>query len=399
MGNERPGWSERLAVVATSFRRVGFGRLGGFVIPPEATAELRELRAAFGAEELVYLATCNRVECYLLLPEGATPDRDALLATARRTFEARGAQVDERTFFASAGRDALHHLFSVLASLDSLVVGETEISGQARRAVERARQEGLCGSTLAKLFDAGVACARRVRGETGVGSAPVSVASIALQKVRKHFGKEGPGVSLLLGVGDMTKKVAIALQQSTGKVIVANRTRSRAEAFCERHGGQARSLDELHQSPPGWVDLVFTATSAEDPVLRADDLRPALEARQKAGVRRPLIVVDLGMPRDVHTEVDQLPGVRVIDMAYLEAAAEKNQAVVNEQVARARPIVDEEVSRLTREDRFRCLAGESAQAMLDARLNHLAEADRAAILSFVTGLAGRIARQPMDLAS
>lgn len=395
MGNN-PGWSQRLAVVATSFRQVGFGRMGDFVLPPEAHTELAALKASFGAEELIYLATCNRVECYLLLPEQPEPAR--LLATAQQFFRLRGVRVDAETFFVHTGTAALDHLFQVVSSLNSLVVGETEISGQARRACERARQQGLCGKLLPKLFERAIACSRRVRGETGVGSTFVSVATIALQKIRKHFGKEGPGVTVLVGVGDMTRKVAQALQDTGGKRVVVNRTLENAEAFCGKYGGRATSIEAFRDNLPGWIDLVFSATSAEEAVIRADDLRPALEARRKAGARRPLIVVDLGMPRDVDREVDGLEGVVVVAMEHLEALSQDKQSVLAGETRKAQEIVSEEVGRLVREDRFRSLAGESAEALISSRLSHLSPKDRETILSFVTGLAGRIARQPMDLA-
>lgn len=390
------GWSARLAVVGTSFRRVGFGRMAGFVVPPDAESELATLKQSFNADELIYVATCNRVECYLLLPEA--PSADTLHTLAEQAFAARGATVDGETFFVRTGREALEHLFRVVSSLDSLVVGETEISGQAKRACERATRLGLATKILPPLFERAIGASRRVRAETGVGSTFVSVATIALQKIRKHFGKEGPGVTVLVGVGDMTRKVAQALSGSTGKRIVVNRTRSRAEAFCAEYGGVPSSLEAFKANPPGWVDLIFTATSADEAVVTADDLAPALAARKQAGVRRPLIVVDLGLPRDVDRAVDQLPGVVVVAMEHLEALSNTRKDILEAESAQGAAIVAEEVDRLVREDRFRSLAGESAEALISSRLTHLSEDDRETLLRFATGLAGRIARQPLDLA-
>jgi len=393
-----PAFTSRFAVVATSFRSVGFGRLGAFVVSPEARDDLAALQSGFAAEELVFLSTCNRVECYMLLSEPSDGQSGRLLEAARLFFAQRGVSVDDATFFARTGREALEHLFTVSSSLDSLVVGETEISGQLRRATDRCRSLGLCGQQLEKMVTRSIACARRVRSETTVGSTAVSVATIALQKIRKHFGKGGPGVTVIVGVGDMSRKVAQALEGSTGKRIVVNRTRSKAEAFCERFGGVPMTIEELESNPPGWVDLVFTATSSAEAVITADHLRPALASRERAGVKRPLIVVDLGLPRDVDSAVDDLPGTAVVAMEHLEGLSRANKVVLDEEVARARAIVADEVSLVLREDHFRCLAGESTRAMLDSRLAHLSETDREAISRFVTGLAGRMARQPRDLA-
>ena len=150
--------------------------------------------------------------------------------------------------------------------------------------------------------------------------------------------------------------------------------------------------------PPGWLDLVFAATAADEAVLRREHLEPALAARRKAGVQRPLIVVDLGLPRDVHPEIDELEGVLVVAMEHLESLSAARQKRLEEEKRAAAEIVREEVERQLREDRFRSLAGESAEAMLSTRMAHLCDQDRDAILSFVTGLAGRMARQPIDLA-
>lgn len=391
--NLEAGAIERLFVCGTSFRRVGFGRMGGFVLSPEDEAAREELKERLGADELIYLATCNRVEVYALLPEAACAA--SLGFTAACFFAERGAQVGSDDLFAHAGEAALSHLFRVATSLDSLVIGETEISGQLRRARDLDRSAGRCGKELAGLVERAIGISRRVRAETGVGSTHCSVATIALQKIRKHFGPEGPGVAVAIGVGDMSRKVAQALRTTTSKLVVVNRTRARAEEFCAEHGGHPRSLEDFQQSPPAWIDLLFTATAAEEPVVTLEHLRPALEARAKAGARRPLIVVDLGLPRDVDPALDELPGLLVVSMAQLEQLSSERQAALAQEAAAAEAIVAEEVERLCREERFRALAGESTQALLSSQLGHLAERDADMIRRFVASLAGRMARQPV----
>ncbi|RMG17740.1 MAG: glutamyl-tRNA reductase [Planctomycetota bacterium] len=389
--------SDRLAVVATSYRRVGFGRLGTFAIAPDATEELRALRSALGAEELVFLSTCNRVECYLLLPKGAVPSAEHLSERLKDFYAARGAEPAADTFFARTGAEALEHLLRVVSSLDSLLVGETEIAGQARRALERCARQGLCGAGLRPFFERAVACSRRVRSETAVGSISPSVATIALQKVKKHFGKEGPGVAVLVGVGDMCRKVAQALSAGRSRVVVVNRTLERAQEFCDRYGGEPMSLERFRASPPAWIDLLFTATSAEETVVRATDLEPALAARRTAGLLRPLVVCDLGLPRDVDPALDAAPGVRVVDMERMRTIAERNRVALEAEAERAAEVVAAELARCLREERFGCLAEVSTCSMLERRLPHLGAEDREAILRFVTGLARRMARQPYDL--
>lgn len=386
-----PRDTEHLAWVGTSFRQVGFERLGELVLPPDDAAGRRALREALGAEELVWLATCNRVECHLVQ---ARPDPAELRARLAAFFAARGAPVGLEAFEAASGVDALRHLFRVVCALESLVVGETEIAGQARRAHEVAVREGLAGPLLQRAHERAQACWRRVRAETVLGCLSTSVAGLALEKIGKHFGGEGPRVTLIVGVGPMTVKAAAALARRPGERVFANRTTARAEELAARYGGRAISLERLRREPLPWVDLVFTATSAPEPVIGPADLAPALEARRSAGAERPLIVCDLGIPRDTDPALDPIPGVLVVTLEHMEWLAGLRRVQHEEGLARAGAVVEEEVARWEREARFTRLAAESAQKMLDSRLAHLTPEDREAILRFATGLASRIARQP-----
>jgi glutamyl-tRNA reductase len=231
-----------------------------------------------------------------------------------------------------------------------------------------------------------------VRAETGLGRAPTSAAGIAAQKLRKHFGPEGPGVSVFVGAGEMTRKVAQALAGRPGERLFVNRTRARAEELARRFGGEARSLDELLAAPPARVDLLFSATTAGRTVVPASALEPALAARPPQAP--PIIVCDLAVPRDVDPALDARPGVRVVDMVTIEALARQDQAAHEGELARARALVDREVAHVVREARFEELAAESARAVLAGPLSHLAPADRDVVRRYVVGLATRMARQP-----
>ncbi len=392
---EQPGWTGRVAVVATSFRRVGLGRLGAFVLSPDDTASQAALRDALGADELVYLATCNRVECYVALPHTVrSEDAPELLARARAFFEARGASSADDALFVRTGPEAVEHLLTVTGGLDSLVLGETEISGQAKRALERCAAAGLSSHALARLFERAAACSKRVKNETALGRTPASAAQVAVHKIRKYFGNEGPGVTVLVGAGEMTRKVAQALQGKPGEKLFVNRTRDKAEDLARKFGGRAQSLDEFLAAPPAWIDVLFAATASTEAVVPAAALAPALAARASQDARLPMIVCDLGLPRDVDPAVDALPGVFVVDMLTVEALSLENQRALEAEAVKARAVVHDELTRVVREDRFRVIADESAQAMLGARLAHLSEADREQILRFATGLAARIARHP-----
>lgn len=391
-----PGSLDRLALVGASFRTLGFERLGELVLPPaERPAVVPALAAALGADELVYVATCNRVECYVAL--GSSSGADELVARLEVFFARRGLSLARDELVVRMGRAALEHLLRVAAALDSLVIGETEIVGQVRRASEQADALGLLGDRLRGPFERASACARRVRQALEAGRLPASAADLALEKIARHFGDDGPRVSVLVGTGPMTRKVAAALEGRPGERIFVNRTLAGAEGLAARFGGRALSLEAFQQAPPPWLDLVFTATSAREPVVRPDQLRPALAARRAEGLERPLIICDLGVPRDVDPACDALDGALVIALEHMEALA-RARAERQDGLARAVGIVEEELERLVREERFRAIAAESARALLAGRLAHLSPGDRDAVLRLARGLGSRLARQPGEQA-
>jgi glutamyl-tRNA reductase len=382
--------SERLFVIATSFRRVGFVGLGGYTLPLEGTAELAGLRDACGAAELVYVATCNRVEAYISVEDpAATPA--SILARAAAFFASRHAgAVSAEHLFVLEGAAAVEHLFGVVSSLDSLVLGECEIAGQVRRAAESARALGLAGPVLRRLFEQAAKVARRVRADTAIGRTPVSVASLVLRRIREHFG-DAKIRAVLVGVNDVTKKIATSLEKRA-EITFVNRTESRARELAARHGGAALSLEQFRATPPAAVDLVVCATRAPGAVVDAATLALALAARPASAPA--LLVCDLGVPADVCSSVDALAGARVLRLPDLEATARENRERLAGEAEHARAVVAEEARRAVAESRLRALAAESADALLEGRLAHLAPADREAVRRFATGLAERLARQP-----
>jgi glutamyl-tRNA reductase len=382
---------QTLAFVGTSHRRVGFERLGEFVLPSGQREPREALREALEAEELVYLATCNRVECYLVSRNPSSPA--ALRARFRAHFESLGATIADDELEVCQGAEALRHAFSVTASLKSLVVGETEIAGQMRRAWQEAADWGVAGPRLQGVHDRAQACARRIRNTTGVGSLRTSVGTLAVQKILQHFSQGGPRLSVLLGVGTMTVKTARALERFPGERVFVNRTLARAEELASRFGGRAMALGEFLAQPPAGIDLLMSATSAPDVVVRAELLAEQLQRRADAG-GPPMIVCDLGVPRDVDPRLDSQPGVRVVTMAAVEALARVKRERLAGELAQAETVLDEAVEKLALESRFTALATTSTQAMLARRLSHVSEEDQAVILRFAQQLASRMARQP-----
>lgn len=387
-------WTSRLAVVGAPFRHVGLGRLGDLVLPSDDAASRIALRHELQAEELVYVATCNRVECYLLLPR---PIDEARLAERFAAFfRPRGVEVEPGALLARRGEATVEHLFTVASSLDSLVVGETDIAGQVRRAAESDVVTGVCGPRLRTLFDRAAQCARRVQASTSFGRAARSIASLALEKARAHFGPEGPRKTVLVGTGETIRKIGRGLAQLPGERLVVGRTLDKAQALASELGARATTIQDMLLEPLTWIDLLVTATAAPETVVPAWALGPTLAARARALCRRPLVICDLGVPHDVDPTIDRVPGVEVISLELIEAMQRSSGAISDEDLASARRVVREEARRLLREERFRRLATDGARALIGDAMRHLSARDRDLLVRFAVGLAGRLARQPQD---
>lgn len=387
-------WTTRLAVVGTTFRKVGLGRLGALVLAETNAAERVELREALEAEELVCLATCNRVEYYALLRRPR--DADALVATLAAFYARRGVALDPEVLAARTGDAAVEHLLNVSSAIDSLIVGEGDISRQVRRAVEADGASGLCGPRLRLLFERAALCARRVRAATGLGRTGRSVAMLALARAQAYLGPEGPGRTVLVGTGETIRRVARGLAHLPGERLFVGRSLDKAEALATELGGRALTLEQLLLEPPPWIDLLVTATAATETVVPAWALSRALAARAHALCRRPLVICDLGVPRDVDPALDRVPGVQVISIESLEAEQRACGGVSDEDLVGARRIARAETERLLREERFQRLADEGTRALLDDALHHLSPHDRELLVRFTVGLAGRLARQPQE---
>lgn len=387
-------WPARLASIGVTFRGIGLGRLGDLVLPEDDLAARPALREALEAEELVYVATCNRMECYAVLPR--VGDGARLAASVAAFFTRRGVEAQPEAFTVLCGEAAIERLFSVASSLDSLVVGEADVARQVRRAAEQDAARGLCGPRLRGLFERATHCARRIHATTGFGRAARSIAGLALEKARRHFGPDGPGKTVLVGTGETIRKVGAGLAGLPGERIFVGRARDKAQALAEELGGEAMTLEQLLLEPLPWIDLLVTATAASATVVPAWALGPALAARARALCRRPLVICDLGVPRDVDPSIDRVPGVEVISLERIETLQRASGGVSDEDLAGARRVVRAESQRLLREERFQRLADDGTRALLDDALRHLSPDDRDLLRRFTVGLAGRLARQPQD---
>jgi glutamyl-tRNA reductase len=295
------------------------------------------LRAAGCAEALV-LATCNRVEVY-----GASEKRVSTDEIAQCLLQDSGFSDRRRRawpFYRYEAEKCVQHLFRVASGLDSMVVGETEILGQTKKAYQSARASGAVGPCLHRLFQRAFRVAKHVRTHTEITRGSVSVGSVAVDLAQKIFGELGNCRVLVLGAGETSERTARALiSRGVSDLRVSNRSNDRAQDLAQRVGGQAIPFDEWPLQCRE-IDILITSTSSEAPLLTPTNLGPMLANR----IDRPLFIIDIAVPRDVDPAVNEMEGVYLYDIDALRFVAEQSLAVRRQQIASAEAIIAEHVA-------------------------------------------------------
>lgn len=301
--------------------------------PSETLPELQRLRAGGFAREGVILSTCNRTELYLVESTGDAFDQTCAVLAARL-----GEDISPFVYV-HRDRDAVGHLFTVAAGLDSMVLGEAQIHGQVKTAWEQCRGES--GPLLNRMFQSALMAASRAREETGIGRGAASVSSAAVQVAKKIFGGLSGRRAMILGAGDAAELALSCLLSEGVKVaIVANRTHERAQALAEQHGATALHYDHCWESLRD-VDVLLCSTAAPVPVVTLDRVRENVEARGG----RPLCILDIALPRDVDPAVGELDNVFLYDLDDLKSAAAANLERREEDVPAAQRIIAAEVEK------------------------------------------------------
>lgn len=307
-------------------------------VGPEALPDvLAALRERFGAGAV--LATCNRVEVYL----PGEHDRSEVIAAIAAPAGFEAALATEH-FEVARDIDAVRHLYSVASGIDSMVLGESEVLGQVRAAFSASVAAGCDDALLSRLFHTSIRLGRRARTETAIGRHALSVSSISVQQARLLCPDLPAATVLVIGAGEAGRLAAAALvEQGVRNVLVANRTRERAEDLATELGGSAFALDELEEVLPR-ADVVIAAADAPAPLVT----RAMVEAAMAARPYRPLLVVDIGVPRDVDHTAGAIEGVTYYDLDGLQAIAAEHHAVRAGEVATVQAMVDDEADRFVR---------------------------------------------------
>ena len=298
---------------------------------------LRRILESEDVSEGMLLSTCNRVEAYLVSkrPEEAARRVIDLLS------DAGGVEKEElkKHLYVKSGDDAVAHVFRVSASLDSMVVGETQISGQVKESYAQSVALGSVGPSLSKLVHRALNVSKRIRSETGIGRQAVSVSYAAVLLAEKIFGDLAGTKVLLLGAGEMGALAARhLLERNAGEVRIANRTEEKAEALARElkavhvpFGGFAERLDE--------VDIVIASTAAEGYVIGEEQVRAAMHRRKN----RPMFLIDISVPRNVDPAVHRLESVYLYDIDHLQGIVDANKKEREKEARKAETVIEEEV--------------------------------------------------------
>ncbi len=351
--------------------------------------------------EAAAVSTCNRTEIYVVASDTVEAETAALGVLAREASipptELLGPLYSKR------GHDAAAHLFRVTAGLDSMIVGEAEIQGQVKRAYELALVEGATGAVLNRLFRGALAAGKRARSETAIGEKGVSIPSVAVELAQRSLGDLPSRRVLLLGAGETSELTARALSaRGVEAVFVANRRYNRAIGLAQRFGGTAVRIDELPAQLER-ADIVVSTTDSPHHLIERSDLD--LVMRQRAD--RPLLLIDLAVPRDIDPECRELPTVTLHDVDDVQAIVERNASGREAEARRAEGILDAELARFERwlasqevvptVTALRQRADEIVTKVLDEndqRWEGLSEVDRERVELMARAIASRLLHEP-----
>ena len=400
---------EELGIVGISWRQDGSEALARFALPRAGRDErLRGFARDAGLAELAYLETCNRVEIIFARPIDAATENGRQSDVRPLVYEllvgrAPAPGEAERALKAWQGEGACEHLFLVAAGLDSAAVGEVEIVGQVRACRDLATKLGLSGPRLELLFDEALSIAAQVRGTTRLGRGHVSLAEVAVAKLRERL-KRTPGAVALVGVSAMTERTARSLAEADTPLIFVNRTLSKARAAAQPYAAAAMCLTDFLRDPPA-AEAVLSSAGAPETLLA----EPALEriAAKTPSGQAPLFI-DMAVPENIDSGACRKLGLPRIGMDDIVREAQINREARLLEAAQARELVDGALPRLrdrfaervygplfgALQNRYRHTAREGVRRLLKKDLKGLGDAERQAIETWAEVLARRFAHIP-----
>ncbi|HTL59990.1 MAG TPA: glutamyl-tRNA reductase [Candidatus Limnocylindrales bacterium] len=288
------------------------------------------LKLAGNLTEVVLVSTCNRVEIYGVA--------ERVGSNVQRLFqELSGTDFDFSPYtYLKEGQEAIAHLFSVCSGLDSMVIGETEITGQVKQAYQTAQAAKLTGRVTNRLFQTALQTAKEVRTQTGIGRGATSVGSVAVELAERIFDKDlSEKTVMIIGAGKMGEACVRHLAKKAARaVVVTNRSYERALNLAQEFGGRAVEFNAL-VSAMTEADIVVSSTGCPQAILRREDIASIMPARRN----RPLFLIDIAVPRDIDADVQQLPNVYLYNVDHLEAIVRENVRSREQELAHCRDII------------------------------------------------------------
>jgi glutamyl-tRNA reductase len=351
--------------------------------------------------EATAISTCNRTELYLFAADPVGAESTALGLLAREADTQPTDLVGH--LYSLRASAATEHLMAVTAGLDSMIIGEAEIQGQVKRAYELALVEGATGPILNRLFRAALAAGKRARSETGISVRSMSIPSVAVELAQRTLGELDDRRVLVVGAGETAELTARALAaKGVQAIFIANRHYDRAIGLAERFGGHAVRFESLPEELID-ADIVVTSTSSPHHVIEREALAEVMGER--AG--RPLLLIDLAVPRDIHPSSREVPGVSLYDMDDLQALVERNASGREAEAHRAEGILRSELLRFDRwfaaQDvtptiaALRARADEVVDRVIgenEQRWEGLTEADHERLRAAARAIASRLLHEP-----
>jgi glutamyl-tRNA reductase len=405
---------DQIGVVGLSYRHAGADDIAGFTLPKDDLAErLTALRASLGTAELVYLATCNRVEVVFAMSDGH--DAHDLRAEVFRALTGRTpgpgeARSSLRTWI---GEAAVEHLFLTACGLDSAQAGEREIAAQLRGALETARTAGVCGPVLDRIVGEALTLSGRLQ-RMAADARPPSLADLAADRMLLHLGEkrgssERPapdgkgGLVAILGVSPMTRRASELLRKAGVDLIVVNRSMDAAAELARAVNGEALSLDTFRAQPRDVAGLIV-ATGGTEPVLDA-----AAVQRLSQAATKPLLIVDLGLPPNIDPQAAKDAGLSRIGMDEMIQAAQDRRLAQLLRLAPMRAAIDERLTRIREQlasraigpqlaelrNSFERIATAEAERALAEELHELHPQQQEQVRRVISTLANRLAHLPL----
>jgi len=366
-----------------------------------AASTLSELTAGEQVREAAAISTCNRIELYLVVTD-AVEAESAALGVLSRQADIRPTELLGHLYSLRAS-EAARHLFRVTAGLDSMILGEAEIQGQVKRAYELALVENATGPILNRLFRGALAAGGRARDETGISEKGVSISSVAVELARRTLGDLAKRRVLVIGAGETAELVARALMaRGVETVFIANRRYDRAIGLAQRFGGRAVRFDELPEQLEA-ADIVVSATNSPHHIVERDELEQVMAKREG----RPLLLVDIAVPRDVDPSCRELTGASLHDVDDVQQIVERNASGRQAEARQAQRILDAELERFEQwlaslevvptVASLRERADEIVRRVLaenEQRWESLSETDRERLALMARAIASRLLHEP-----